>query len=299
MRKLVFVLIALLVGFLGPRIAHAQMTAQPSPVNGSEEPEPTFRLPVAVAQRPLTLPHFILRPTIEIDGTREIGGNAFTNLALSGAFGITDDIAVRATVLPLQLTGPEGVHYGQSSEYVGPTAGATVRFLRGVAEMGLSFDGGPYTTTNTTGVVLEPSIPMLFHLGKKARISTGLDLTIRDYKEQGVLATVAPAGVAVTTTNASFVTETFQIPVTLLYNVVDVFYVSASSGVEHIFRSTDPLTRIPLGVGAGYAIAGKNGPVLEIEPFFTFFSILTPQGTPTNETGSWRLGLNVQGFFYL
>jgi hypothetical protein len=285
----------MLVVFFATTSAHAQTNGQQPVAVGSEEIDPALRLPIAAAERPLTLPRLILRPTLQIDDTHESGGLSYPNFTLGAALGITDYFVVRATVLPLQLN---PVHYGELSEYVGPSAGATLRFLKGVVEMGLSVDAGPYTLTNTSGAVVEPSISAYIHVSKKTRIATGLDLTIRDYKEENVGIVSAP-GIISTPVNSSLVSETFQIPVTLLYNLVDTFYLSASSGFEHVFRSTDQLTRIPLGIAAGYTIAGKQGPLLQLEPFFTFFSIFTPGASPTTETANWRLGLNVDGYFYL
>jgi hypothetical protein len=273
--------------------ADAQTSTDPPTTVVTEEAPPALRLPVAAAERPLTLPRLVLRPSIDFDVTHETGV-AYPNLDLSVALGITDWLVVRATVLPLQLS---PFHYGEDSEYVGPRAGATIRFLKGVVEMGLSADAGPYTLQNITGVVIEPGIPVYIHASKKTRISTGLDLTIRDYKQTVRL--VAANTVVGTETSQSFTSETLQIPVAVLYNIVDTFYVSANSGVEHVFRSSNQVTQIPVGVAAAYTIAGKQGPLLQLEPFFTFFSILTPGSSDATHTASWRLGLNVDAYFYL
>ena len=50
---------------------------------------------------------------------------------------------------------------------------------------------------------------------------------------------------------------------------------------------------------AGYTVAGTHGPIVDIQPFFTCFSLFTPGGASTTETGNWRLGLTVEGFLYL
>jgi hypothetical protein len=107
--------------------------ADPSPSATAGDPASAVRLPVALAERPLTVPRFILEPDIEADVTRIEPNATYGNLGIGASFGVTDYLGVRAIVLPLQLAGPpgNGFHYGQTSEDRGPGVGATLAFVHG------------------------------------------------------------------------------------------------------------------------------------------------------------------------
>jgi hypothetical protein len=81
-------------------------------------PAEAERLPVPVAERPLTLPAFVLAPNASLDTLRFGTFGSYSRLTVGADSGITDSLSIRAVVLPLQLSGPasldEGLHYGQS-----------------------------------------------------------------------------------------------------------------------------------------------------------------------------------------
>ena len=65
---------------------------------------------------------------------------------------------------------------------------------------------------------------------------------------------------------------------------------------------------VPLGIFAGYAVGGKNGPILDIDPFFGWPALITPGvetgGTCKNCPGHFNpgfitVGLALGGFIYL
>jgi hypothetical protein len=136
-----FFVAASLVG-LSPAVARADEELPDS--------EAKVKMPVAYAQRSLTNPAFTLSPDLGFDVAVVGTLSALTaslptiaNLVLSTSMSFTDDLAVRVTFLPLELS-PQ-VHYGTASLVnpvllIGPGGGATFRFAKRKVEVGLSFD---------------------------------------------------------------------------------------------------------------------------------------------------------------
>jgi hypothetical protein len=274
-------------------LAAPSALAEPSGAEPVKEGVAEGRLPVAEAERPITLPRFVLNPELDFD-VPHLGAN-FVNLSLGASFGITDDFTVRAQVLPLQLAGPagSGFHYGQATGLVGidnpgPGIGATYRFVRGFVEVGGSLDANIITVQSVTGVVITPGIPVRIHATKQLRIDTGAYLPITRSTD-GVLAANSVG---------------LSIPASVLYDITEPIHVGLGTGFQIVdFSQPGGTVAIPLGIFAGYAIAGKDGPIVDIDPFFTFPALFTPGTTGPNakqtDTGDYVVGLSVGGFFYL
>lgn len=267
------------------------------------------RLAVEEAQRPLTLPRFVLDPTGSVDVRRVDAHEVYGDLTGAVSFGATDDLVVRALVLPLQLAAPggDGFHYGQTAETRGPDIGATYRLVRGSVELGLGLDLSVFTAAGLTGGAITPTVPLRIHAGEHLRIDAAATFTItRATSTTPAAETVVDAGggspatetTLAATTSAS--SKSLQVPLTALYSVLPSLYLGVKSGltIDHIVHPRTS-TGVPVGVFAGYTLAGKSGPLLDLEPFFTFpYLVSSGVPSPTN-TGEYYVGLRVRGFLYL
>jgi hypothetical protein len=237
------------------------------------------------------------RVAIPNPGTGGVDGTTFANLSLGASFGVTDDLTVRAQVLPLQLTGGTGFHYGQSTglfgvDNVGPGVGATYRFLRGDFELAASLDVNIITASSFSGVVLTPGVVARYHLGKSLRLDGAAYLPITRASEN-------VGAMNFTTTSVGASGTGLVIPLSVLYDITEPIHVGVATGFQiGDFSDVGASDGIPLGVFAGYAVAGKDGPILDIDPFFTFSQLFTPGGASGTDSGSWVVGLQVGGFLY-
>jgi hypothetical protein len=285
------------------REAKAQSVAVPAPAEPAEE---HYRLPVSYVERGITNPAKILSPEVDFGVTNfsqtfttagPLGSasvtlsQAYVNLAILAGYSITDDFGVRATVVPLEFNSPFA--------YLGPAVGATYRFLKGDFEMGVAADltvqtcgtagcyNPQYGPGNGAGVVFVPSVPMHLHFGKKARLDVQPGIPIANV---GAGTTVGLA-----------------VPVQFAYDIVEPLHVGAMTGVNVNFVAPNGATvgdtfAIPAGVFGGYAIAGKDGPMLDIDPFVLWPVLFTP----ASQTGFGKadgafvdVGVNVTYYLYL
>jgi len=304
------VLLPLLAGLLAVAAPAPVRADDPSTADDAAVPG---RLPVAQAQRPLTLPRLVLAPELDFDATR-IGAlttsgvasqvSVFANGTIGAAFGIADDLTARITVLPLQLLGPSGtsIHYGQTTgldgvDTPGFAFGATYRLSRGPVEVGLAYDMSIITAIGVSGLTATPGIPLRVHLGKSGRFDTGAYVPIVD--------TVSSAsGLSTTTLSVGL-----NVPVSLLFDVSEQVHLGMGSGVGFVFNpplgtSLGQTLQIPLGFFAGFVVAqGKDGPLLDLDPFFTWPVLFTPGATgfmaTTTNTGFYSVGLRLVGYLYL
>jgi hypothetical protein len=290
--------------FALPLLAFVSVFALAPSALADPDPASPLRLPVAVAERPLTIPSLILNPNLDSDVTRipDVGGAAtYGNVGLAATFGITDDLEVRALVLPLQLAGPpgNGFHYGETSENRGPSVGATYRFVRGVVELGAGLDIRGLTALGISGVAIIPDLALRIHAGKKVRIDIGAQLNItRASSTADMLCVPTPCVASGASVPANMVR--LAVPLSALYNIIDAIDVGVTTGLTiDNFSEWKTSTGIPVGIFAGYAIAGRQGPILDIEPFFTFPYLVMPWTSPVTNSGEYVVGLNLGGFIYL
>jgi hypothetical protein len=265
--------------------------------------EEKYILPVSYPERGITNPAGILSPVLDVDFERvpgaasatlgpagAPGSQIATGLALGAGYAITNDFGVRATVLNLSLT-PSPVFYS------GVTGGATFRFLRGTFEMGIALDGGvelapPSSNISATGVIT-PSLPMHIHLGKPAR----LDIT-------PTFPILTGGGTAVTSgaTDIGFV-----VPIQLAVDIIEPLHVGVTTGYGMILNPPKPETVgdsvfIPVGFIAGYAIAGRKGPILDLDPMFVWPQLFMPGvASPASKvtSGNYIFGLEATVYLYL
>ena len=252
------------------------------------------RLPVSYVERGLTLPRMILAPEVDVgEIPTNFPRNAnLVNLTALAQFSILDDLTLRATVLPLQL-GPDSSNNYGNMDAPGPTVGATYRFLRGDVEMGASVDVG-LTTYNAFGIYFDPGLPVHVHFCTRARLDTGTYLPVQAVRKySGTIdvsyGSVTEGGVAV--------------PLRFAVDIVEPLHVGVSTGFQIAFDppagSIGDSIGIPLGIFGGYAIAGAKGPIVDIDPFFTWFQFLS--GIPNSgvDAKDFEIGVAVTGYLYL
>ena len=238
----------------------------------ADEPEETKegRLPLSYIERPLTLPRLVLNPVAELNVTRDSGDYA-VNLALAAAVGITDDWEIHAVVAPLQLS--PGVTYGQADQ-PGPSLGTTYRMLSRGTEAALRLDVTALTLPHTTGAIVRPGMPFRAHAGESVRFDWGVFVNV---------------------TASHTTTVGVQLPFALAVDIVEPLHVGVNTGLTLDSIDAPGSLAIPLGFFAGYAIGGKDGPILDIDPFFRWPKVASSDPGPP----PWQLGLEVGGFFYL
>jgi hypothetical protein len=309
--------------------ARAEVAPPPAPTDPATAPAPTdpaaaparpnvaagepaaMRLPLAAAQRPLTLPRLILSPRLDFDVTHNVGGvSGYLDGAM--AFGLTDDFEMNVLFVPLRLWAPNsGVQYGEVGRIEGPSLGALYRFVRGRFELGLGVDARAFTIPNVSGFSVAPTLPLRFHATDKLRLD--LTLTVEFVHETVTTTNVVPGPAAITVTPGSVVLGTgvtagsieqnpvrLFVPLGLVYNLEDSVHVGANTGLTIYDLSDSSNTMgIPLGVSGGYAIAGPSGPVLDINPFFNFPYLLMPGRKSIDNAQQWVVGLNLIGHIYL
>jgi hypothetical protein len=243
------------------------------------------RLPLSYTERPLTLPRLVLNPAAEFNVTKE--DDTFVNLAITAAFGITDDLQVQADVAPLQLS--PTAKYGQT-EWPGPSVGVKYRFLRGSFELGVRADVILVTYSPLSGAIFHPEIPARLHIGKSVRIDAAPSAYIRFISDGSGRPTNTTVGL--------------YVPVAAAFDIIEPLHVGLDTGIWiGDMKTVGDTFAIPLGIFAGYAIGGKDGPILDIDPFFRWPTFATPALSDPNadklNPGHYQVGLEVGGFFYL
>ena len=268
------------------------------------DPEPQMRLPVAFAARPITLPSFVLSPEVGVDWVRQDASASYADLTVQVAFGITDDLTIRALVAPLQLAAPAvdgGFHYGQTAETRGPSAGATYRFVRGAVEAGVGLDVRVFTATDITGVAIIPAASLRGHVGKRVRldVAASVNITRATSTEDDDAPTGGVAGPVHGPSEPANAVR-LSVPATALVDIVEPLHLGVSTGLTiNNFSDASNETGIPLGFFAGYAIAGRHGPILDIDPYLNFPAFIRPAGTSVTDTGDYVVGVNLVGYLYL
>jgi hypothetical protein len=230
-------------------------------------------LPLSYAARPLTLPRLVLEPTAEGEVANDISTRV--NLSIGAAFGITDNFQVDILALPLQLS--PSVIYGQLDQ-PGPLLGLTYRFAGGVSEGGLHLDATAITLPESSGAVIRPGLAFRFHAGDIGRIDMGIYVPI-------TVARSTAAG--------------FEAPVAFAVDVAPPFHIGVSSGISFVTFDAPLNLVFPVGLFAGYAIGGKDGPILDIDPFVRFPQALAAAPESSNAATSYQVGAQLRCYLYL
>ncbi|MEP7127096.1 MAG: hypothetical protein ABJE95_39550 [Byssovorax sp.] len=249
---------------------------------GEDDPDD---YPLAYAQRPLTLYTQGLQLYLAGDVSRFVSDpNAVksapqslaTGLSIQGGakYGISKALEVEAALAQIQIL-PK-VAYGN------PTLGATFRLLNSTLELGVRARISIVTASDSAGIILEPSVPMLVHIGKSMRLdfSAGLPLTVaRGQKTMFGL----------------------DLPLSLSLNMVDTFHLGVQSNVYIAdFSQLSTTLTVPLGFFAGLSI-GTDHPILELGPSFTWPKFAQPGATDPGgkiNTNVFTAGLAVRGYIF-
>lgn len=257
----------------------------------AEEGSGGKRLAVSYTERSLTLPKLVLSPELGFHLGKVPLADTRVGVELGARLGITDQLEVFAVVAPIEFAPEVG--------YVNPSIGATYSFLRkGNLELGARLGVTIITKaseemipvpTDSAGVLIEPGVPMVLHLlHDRVRVDAGVFLPIQLSQTSGL-------GV--------------RVPIEFAYDVTEPFHVGLRSGVGILNlagSSAGNNLYVPLGVFAGYAIGGRSGPLLDIDPFFTWREFARPAVQGINGTnadklvpGDWVVGVNLAAFLYL
>ncbi len=275
----------------------------------ADEPDPAssaVRLPVAAAQRPITPPSLVFNPSLTFAVRHQVPQGSFIDLDVGASLGVTDNVSVRALVLPLQLSAPIGAgrrfQYGQTQGIRGPSIGATYRFVRGVIEIGASLDLRIFTIENLSGGAIIPSIPVRLHASDVVAIDFEPSVNITRATttvKQPVFAAIGSAVVGSIPETVPANAVRVQLPTSVLYNMSEPVHVGVNSGLT-IFDVSDAKnsTGVPAGVFLGYAVAGSSGPILDVDPFFEFPYLLLPGRTKVWNAEQYFVGVRVTGHLY-
>jgi hypothetical protein len=284
-----------------------------------EHGEHEGRLEVSFTERPLTLPKHILNLEgefgVEHLDNYELHQGTSLAFTLSGRFGITDDLEVSAIFAPFEVGpyAPFDTRETAKFKYANPRIGATYRFLSGKFELGatlgLTIVHQAYESAYSApaagvaaGVIVEPGLVYRLHISKEALLFGGVYVPI-----EGGGSVDAEAPGPGNTFGAGL-----RVPISFAYDLFEPLHVGVNTGIG-LASSAAPAGGsvgenfyIPLGAYAGYAVGGKDGPILDIDPFFNFPHMFTPGSqahafTPAHTTrpNDFSVGIALGGFLYL
>jgi hypothetical protein len=196
-----------------------------------------------------------------------------SGLSVGAIYGITNDLNVDATVLPLTL--------GPDAAYGNPTLGATYRFVREHAvEVGAAVHVSIGTKSENNPInPLELGLPTFIRIGHVMRFETG-------------------AYVPISIGNKPRTSVGLRVPVNAVFQLTKHFHLGPTTGVAIAdFKNAGTSTAIPLGLGGGIGtFVGHNGLVFDFLPFFSWPSFLTP-GAPSGakkvHTNLWVAGVAI------
>ncbi|MEM9192066.1 MAG: hypothetical protein AAGF12_23035 [Myxococcota bacterium] len=220
-----------------PRVADAQTMETPAPDGGG--------LPLAQAERPLTLTEGTLRGDLDVGILRlcveGLGANVCDTAARIDAgagYGITDDLEVGVQVFGLQLA-PDAEYNNAPILY------GRFRFLDGPVEVGAEASVA-FRDFDPFGVAIGAGVPVFVHLGDQFAIRTGAGLTIL-------------AGDNIDTAVG------LNIPVEFVASITPNIFASLRSGltIGDLGDAGDTVA-IPLALRAGYTIADGDAPLVDI-----------------------------------
>jgi hypothetical protein len=280
-----------------PRIVIGTMMLLGSPVataHAGEVEHRRERLPLSFVARPLTLPRMILSPGLQIEASHDALSDTPTAWrgAISAVFGMSDDLTLRATLLPLELS--------PSFDYGNPSFGATYRFYgNDRVEFGAQVDAVVRRSDRAgdpLGWFVRPGLPILFRMSPTFRLDTGVFLPIAHANEQGAPPVPGVSGLPSKTKVG------VEVPIRLVIDPSEQVHIGASTAF--LVRDAGDFERtfaIPLGIFAGYAVRGSDGPILEIDPFFQWPGLVTPAFTEGDKVHArtYTVGVAVLGFLYL
>jgi hypothetical protein len=267
-----------------------------------------LRLPVAFAERPLTTPQYVLAGSLDVSYAQapEItdvftyvvtpsGAAGFVEEAVPGtlrtleaspgaSFGITSDVELHARPLPVVYT-PAATSF----HLAGASIGATYRFVRGpVVEVGVGGDVVLYTQGDG-GFEQTAALPVRLHLGRVVRVDTGPVFALFAGSETTSVSVSVPLRVAVQLAPTVYLGATTGLQRQLVRD---------DASEETVSPSLAQTLTFPLGFFAGATVPGPHGPILDVRPYFTWSTFLTPDAPASTHTDTFVAGVIATGFLY-
>lgn len=274
----------------GTSVAGAQDAGEPE--TGPQPPSfvGAADLPLAWAQRPLTLTEHTLRGDLRfgmrrfrifrfdpMTGLTTTTHDVAVGLALGAGFGITDDLEVGAEALPFELS--------PSFEYRRPSVYGLFRFVSGPVDVG----GLLRVVMPVEGdLTLYGGIPVLMHLSSAVRLDTGLfvDLTFADRADE----TDSP--------HLSFV-----LPIELAINATPEVFFGVGTTVFLADVTEDLGSGQQAGVFVGYTVpAAADAPLADLRIRFQFPTLVDydpAEGEDALDTDVWELVFQANVYFDL
>lgn len=219
------------------------------------------RYAVKYAARPLTLSAKTLRVEGDILFPKFVDFGVA--LRVGAAFGITDELEVGATVLPLTLSPNAG--YGDIPLY------ARFAFLKGNFELGAQLG---LIIPTSTDFGLTPGLVGALHSGN-GRLDFGVLLPLRFSDPLG---------------------KGLNIPLVGTWNFSDTFFAQLRTGIE--LPEFDALN-VPLGIGAFYTIAKGDVPMLDVGATFDWPLYLNTAAADTLTFDVFVIGLSARFHMFL
>jgi hypothetical protein len=222
--------------------------------------------------RPLTLPLGVLRGDVALG--YQHGDPALWGAAVSAGYGITDDLELDATFLPLLLA--------PNFEYTNPMVSGTYRFIRGEGLEAGGFLGLTLYTHNTRlngALTITPGLPVLVRFAESARLDTGVFVPVTLGADRGtVLGAFAP------------LRFTFQLN--------DPLYLGVGTGLGVAdFSHFGDTIYAPLNGFVGYAIAPGCSPLIDVRATLGFPELYASGARGGIVTNDWQAILS--GSIYL
>ncbi len=220
------------------------------------------RYAIKYAARPLTLSKMTLRAEADFLFPRLVDFGV--GLRVGAAFGITDDLEVGATILPLALSPNAG--YGDIPVY------GRFRFLKGNFEVGAQL---ALNIPTSTDFGLTPGLVAVLH-SNNFRLDVGLNFDVRFSDPDAI--------------------TSLLIPITASLNFSDNFWAQIRTGIN--VPNFDGLV-VPLGIGGFYTIAKGDVPMLDVGATFDFPSYIQTIGGDALVLDYFVIGLAARFHLFL
>lgn len=268
-------------------------------------------VPIANAERQLVLPDMTLAPRFDVTFDHieiaTFAGNG-ASLELGGQFGLMGDLEFEVTavslivgelattpVAPIDDAGSFGFGGLESGADWGVfRLGATLRFLANeTVEIGGRFR---FLVDNNAIVGLNFGLPVRIHLGKVARIDTGLDLHPRfQTSGGGVLFGGDDVVFGLIGVGDNPLRPTPGIPLDFVVNPIEQFWLSAGTGFGVYDVTEDDSIFIPVSLGLGGTIANGDKALVDIGANFAFPLLFVPANSDDKAlTNLWQVGLGAK-----
>lgn len=270
-----------------PGGAATPLAATPPEGAKPEGGEGEKRLAVSVPERGITLGNMIVSPGVDFTVSHLSAGTSGSLTGLEWGLGARMGIGADFdfTVQPVILS--DVTDTGEFN-YESVAGQATYRFLniKDTFELGGRVAFQFLLPSAEQGVIVTPSIPARLHIGKIASLDTGVSVSI-----------AAPFKGGSTTVG-------MEVPATFLVDIIEpTVHVGVGTGFEIVdFNDAGHSITVPLQFLAGVAVPGKDGPILDIDPFFSFpfFAVPgAPSGADKIVSQFWQTGVAIEGYLYL